>query len=138
LREAYNAGDTNEKFSFIDCFFLTSIGFKDPAFLRSALINLGLSMLFAVIGSFALISNTFRQIKASEISAAAQAAAQAVNNAAGQAENAVNDAYNAFEQAESVVNNVYDAAYTEADDAARAVEAAADEAVDAADAPDGE
>ena len=139
--ELYKAGDLAEKPKFFECVLLTPQFFKDPDFLRGALINLAMGLLFAALGSVALIANTFRQIKASEISAAAQAAAQTVNNAAGQAENVINDAYNALAQAEGVVNNVYDAAYTEADDTAKTVAAAADdavEAVDATDAADGE
>ena len=135
--ELYKAGDLAEKPKFFECVLLTPQFFKDPDFLRGALINLAMGLLFAALGSVALIANTFRQIKASEISAAAQT----VNNAAGQAENVINDAYNALAQAEGVVNNVYDAAYTEADDAAKTVAAAADdavEAVDATDAADGE
>ncbi|MBQ3867589.1 MAG: hypothetical protein II789_03480 [Clostridia bacterium] len=125
LSELYEAGDLAEKPKFFECVMMTPMFFKDAGFLRAAIVNLVLGLLFAVAGSFALIANISNQIKQNQQYAAAQAA----NNQAAQEANA---AANLPEQTAGAVGNVYDAAYTEADAAANEAAQAADDAVGAA------
>ena len=125
LSELYKAGDLAEKPKFFECVMMTPMFFKYAGFLRDAIVNLVLGLLFAVAGSFTLIANISNQIKQNQQYAAAQAA----NNQAAQAANA---AANLPEQTAGAVGNVYDAAYTEADAAANEAAQAADDAVGAA------